>query len=263
MNKDVVAGLGEIGNPIYKLLSKQQNVIGYDKDTKLINQNKYKKFETLETCILHIAIPVNKTFNSNVIQLYKKFFPKCIVIHSTVSPGTTQTIQKKLKVPVIFSATRGVHKRMLKDLKSYTKFFAISKNAPKRNWAISKYKQSMKKSGIKTKMMSKPETLELAKILCDTSYLGWLINYAQLTNMVAIQHGVNYDEMWTFSDEIHKKLGNRPKMYPGFIGGHCVIPNLDLMQNQTLNLIKSLNQHYSKKVRNSKTIHKKYQGIKK
>ena len=95
MNKDVVAGLGEIGNPIYKILSKQQNVIGYDKDTKLINQNKYKKFETLETCILHIAIPVNKKFNSNVIQLYKKFFPKCIVIHSTVSPGTTQTIQKK------------------------------------------------------------------------------------------------------------------------------------------------------------------------
>ena len=71
----------------------------------------------------------------------------------------------------------------------------------------------------------------LAKIICDTSYLGWLINYAQLSNMIAIQYGVDYDEMWNFSDEIHKILGNRPKMYPGFIGGHCVIPNLDLMHN--------------------------------
>ena len=111
-----------------------------------MDQRKFEKYKNLQTSFLHIAIPVNKTFNSNVIQLYKKFLPKCIVIHSTVSPGTTQTIQKKLKVPVIFSATRGVHKRMLKDLKSYTKFFAISKNAPKRNWAISKFRR--KSSGM-------------------------------------------------------------------------------------------------------------------
>ena len=25
-------------------------------------------------------------------------------------------------------------------------------------------------------------------------------------------------------------LKNRPKMFPGFIGGHCVIPNLDLIE---------------------------------
>jgi len=76
--------------------------------------------------------------------------------------------------------------------------------------------------------------------------------------MIAINYNVNYDEMWTFSDEIDKFLGNRPKMYPGFIGGHCVIPNLDLMHNQTLDLIKKINSKYAKKVKNSKTIHKKY-----
>ncbi len=50
----------------------------------------------------------------------------------------------------------------------------------------------------------------------------------------------------------------RPKMYPGYIGGHCVIPNLDLINNQTLNLIKKINSTYTKKVKNSKTIYKKY-----
>ena len=104
----------------------------------------------------------------------------------------------------------------------------------------------MKSCGIKTKKMSKPETLELAKIICDTSYLGWLINYAQLSNMIAIKHGVDYDEMWSFSDEIHKLLGNRPKMYPGYIGGHCVIPNLNLINNETLNLINKMNNDYAK-----------------
>jgi hypothetical protein len=144
------------------------------------------------------------------------------------------------------------------DLKRYTKFFAISNAAPKKQFAIKEFNKIMKKSGIKTKQMTKPETLELGKIICDTSYLGWLINYAQLSNMIAIQHGVDFDEMWTFSDEIQKFLGNRPKMFPGFIGGHCVIPNLDLMHNQTLDLIKKINTKYEKSVKNSKSIHKKY-----
>ena len=195
---------------------------------------------------------MTKNFDSNVIKLYKKFNPECIVIHSTISPGTTLRLQSNMPIPIIYSATRGIHKRMLKDLKRYTKFFAISKTAPKKEWAISQYRQTMKKCGIKTQRMSKPETLELAKILCDTSYLGWLINYAQLTNTIAIQHNVDYDEMWTFSDEIHQILGNRPKLYPGFIGGHCVIPNLKLLHNQTLSLIKKMNTNYAESVTQKK-----------
>ena len=258
MKKDIVAGLGEIGSPILKLLSKKQTVVGYDLDKRLVNETKLKKLQDIQTSFLHIAIPVTTKFDSNILQLYKKFKPECIVIHCTISPGTTERIQKKLNIPLIYSATRGVHKTMLKDIKRYTKFFTISKNAPKKQWAIKTFSRKMKNCGVKTRQMSKPETLELGKILCDTSYLGWLINYAQLTNMIAIQYNVNYDEMWTFADEIHKFLGNRPKMYPGFIGGHCVIPNLDLMHNQTLDLIKKMNTQYSKKVKNSKTIHKKY-----
>ena len=258
MEKDIVAGLGEIGLPILKIISKKENVVGYDLNKKLMNKKKFHKFENVPTSFLHIAIPVTKKFDSNLISLFKKFRPKCMVIHSTIPPGTVENIQKKIDSPVIYSATRGIHKRMLKDIKRYTKFFVISNNAPRKKWAITTYIKKMKNYGIKTKQMSKPETLELAKILCDTSYLGWLINYSQITNVIAKNHGVNYDEMWTFSDEIHKILGNRPKMYPGFIGGHCVIPNLDLINNQTLNLIKKMNNSYSKKISNVKSINKKY-----
>jgi hypothetical protein len=210
---------------------------------------KFEKYKNLETSFLHIAIPVTDKFINNVLKLYKKFHPECIVIHSTIKPGITEKLQRKLSIPVIYSATRGVHKRMIYDLKRYTKFFVISANAPRNKWASSRYVKVMKNCGIKTKKMSSPETLELAKIICDTSYLGWLINYAQLSNIIAIEYDVNYDEMWSFSDEIHKFLGNRPKMFPGFIGGHCVIPNLDLIHNQTLNLIKKLNDSYGKKIK--------------
>ena len=104
----------------------------------------------------------------------------------------------------------------------------------------------MKNCGIKTKKMSKPETLELAKIVCDTSYYGWLINYAQISNMIVKNYNVNYDEMWSFSDEIHKFLGNRPKLFPGFIGGHCVIPNLELLNVNSLSQINKINNIFKK-----------------
>ena len=252
MKKDVVAGLGEIGFPILKLLAKKQITVGYDLDKRLVNESKFKKLQSVQTSFLHITIPVTSKFNSNLLQLYKKFKPECIVIHSTIGPGTTEQIQKKIDVPVIYSATRGIHKRMFKDIKRYTKFFAISKKAPKKQWAIKTYSRKMKNCGVKTKQMSKPETLELAKIICDTSYLGWLVNYAQMSNTIANEYGVDYDEMWSFSDEIHKLLGNRPKMYPGYIGGHCVLPNLNLINDETLNLINKMNNSYAKRLKKTK-----------
>ena len=258
--KDVVAGLGEIGIPILQIISKGVPAVGYDTSPKLMNEKRYKKYEGLETSLLHICIPFTAKFIDNVISLSRKFKPKGIVIHSTISPGTTSKIQSKVSIPVIYSATRGVHRRMLYDLRRYTKFFAIEPDAPHRDWAASTYVTHMKKGGVKTKQMSSPITLELAKIVVDTSYYGWLITYAQLSKMITIKNKVDYDEMWSFSDEIEKFLGNRPKMFPGFIGGHCVIPNLDLIHHQTLDLIRTINSTYAKKVKNAKSIAKKYKS---
>jgi UDP-N-acetyl-D-mannosaminuronate dehydrogenase len=259
LKKDVVAGLGEIGTPILQLVSKAKPAVGYDVNEKLMDIKRFKKFEILDTCFLHICIPYNNNFESNVLSLYEKFKPECIVIHSTISPSTTSKIQSKIPVPIIYSATRGVHRRMLHDMKRYVKFYAVEPDTPNAKWAAAVYSKMLKKCGVKTKQMSTPITLELAKIVVDTSYYGWLITYAQLSNMIAIDNKVDYDEMWSFAEEIHKYLGNRPKMFPGFIGGHCVIPNLDLIKNPTLDMIKEINDIYANKVKNSKEIVKKYE----
>lgn len=252
-----MAGLGEIGNPILKLVSKTSPTVGYDINQSLMNVKKFVKYENISTGFMHVCIPFTANFITNVVSLYEKFKPECIVVHSTISPGTTSSIQKQIPIPVIYSATRGVHKRMLYDLKRYTKFYSIEPDAPRKNWASTNYEKMLRKSGVKTKRMTNPLTLELAKIIVDTSYYGWLIAFAQLSNIIAIKNKVNYDEMWSFTDEIHKFLGNRPKMYPGFIGGHCVIPNLDLIHDQTLDLIKKLNDDYGKKMTKGKITKRK------
>ena len=73
------------------------------------------------------------------MEATKKFHPKGIVIHSTIKPGTTEKLQKKLPIPIIYSATRGVHKRMLNDLKKYIKFYALEKDASRGRWASKTY----------------------------------------------------------------------------------------------------------------------------
>ena len=245
--KDVVVGLGEIGKPMFKLISKSVKTVGYDKNTKL-NPKSNQKYMELPTRFIHICIPFNKFFYSNLKKSTGKFSPKSIVIHSTISPGTTSWLQAKFNIPVIYSATRGVHKRMLRDLRRYTKFFAIQKNAPDAKWASSQFSLLMRKAGVKTKRMSNPLTLELGKIVCDTSYYGWLINYAQISQIIALKNKVDYNEMWSFADEIHKFLGNRPIMFPGNIGGHCVIPNLELINDNSLNQINKINKNFKNRL---------------
>jgi len=114
--KDVVAGMGEIGKPIFNLISQATKVFGYDLNPKLIDKKQNEKLQDLDVRILHVCIPFNKKFIKNVRNLGKKFDPKIIVIHSTVRPGTTRKIQTEFAIPVIYSATRGVHKRMFSDL---------------------------------------------------------------------------------------------------------------------------------------------------
>ena len=186
--KDVVAGLGEIGLPIQKLLSKTITVVGYDKKSKLIDSSRSRKFQNYKTEILHICIPFTKNFIFNVKELEKKFKPEIIAIHSTVEPSTTQRLQKKIALPIIYSPLRGVHKRkhdsfqphkkgMLFDIKRYVKFYSVENNTKADNIAAKKFSRRLKACGLKTKKMSKPITLELAKILCDTSS----VSYTHLT----------------------------------------------------------------------------------
>tara|TARA_B110000014_G_C20125674_1_gene599397 strand:- start:5190 stop:5954 length:765 start_codon:yes stop_codon:yes gene_type:complete len=245
LKKDIVIGFGEIGSPLYKLFSKSFIVEGHDLNPKLIPK-KLKKNSSLQIRFIHICIPFSKNFTSQIKKFVKEFDPQGIIIHSTIRPSTTSTIQKQIKVPVLYSATRGVHKRMLRDMKKYTKFFAIENTAPNKKWACNEFQKLLKISGIDGKQMSSPITLELAKIVCDTSYYGWLINYAQMSAMIAKKENVDYDEMWSFAEEIHKYLGNRPKLFPGFIGGHCVIPNLELLNDKSLNQIDEINNLFEK-----------------
>ena len=240
---DVILGMGEVGQTLFDLLvDRKFDCVGIDlDDSKCKKYSENQVIKNLE--YLHVCLPGELTgFTDIVLDWIDKIKNiQVVIIHSTVKPGTTKIIQEKLSIPILFSPVRGVHKRFLNDIKKYTKFISFDGIE-----IDPKIKTDLENRFKKIDWMSTTKTAELAKILVDTTYYGWLINYAQITKMICEKENVDFDEMWKFADEIHENLGNRPKMFPGIIGGHCVIPNLDLVEYENLDIIKKINEMYEK-----------------
>ena len=238
---DIILGMGEVGSTLFDLLSERGfNCVGIDKDTsKCKNYSENISIENPE--YLHVCLPgeLNKFEEITTDWIKKIKNLQVVIIHSTVRPGTTKNLQNKFDLTILFSPVRGVHRRFLDDIKKYTKFVSSDKKE-----INPKIKLDLEKRFQKIQWMSSTKTAELAKILVDTTYYGWLINYAQITKMICDKEKIDFDEMWKFADEIHENLGNRPKMYPGIIGGHCVIPNLNLAEYDNLEIIKKINERY-------------------
>lgn len=236
---DIILGMGEVGSTQFELLTERGfDCMGIDSDkSKSKNTDAQASPE-----FLHVCLPGELDDFVSVSLEYIKKYPalKAAIIHSTISPGTTKKIQGESSIPVLYSPVRGVHKRFLDDVKRYTKFFSADTDIS------DDIKDKIKDRFRKVKWMSDTKTAELAKILVDTTYYGWLINYAQITKMICDREGVDFDEMWEFSDEIHEFLGNRPKMFPGIIGGHCVLPNLNLVEYDQVQTVRKINDLFKK-----------------
>jgi hypothetical protein len=240
---DIILGMGEVGETLFDLLvDRKFDCVGIDLDNTKCK--KYSENEIIRNPeYLHVCLPGELTGFTDIVLdwIHKINNVQVVIIHSTVKPGTTKIIQEKSSIPILFSPVRGVHKRFLNDIKKYTKFISFDGIE-----IDSKIKIDLENRFEKVDWMSTTKTAELAKILVDTTYYGWLINYAQITKMICEKENVDFDEMWKFADEIHENLGNRPKMFPGIIGGHCVIPNLDLIEYENLDIIKKINEMYEK-----------------
>ena len=240
---DIILGMGEVGETLFDLLvDRKFDCVGIDLDnSKCKNYSENQVIQNPQ--YLHVCLPGElEKFTNIVIEWVDKIKNvQVVVIHSTVKPGTTKSIQEKLSIPILFSPVRGVHRRFLDDIKKYTKFISFDDAN-----IDSKIKKDLENRFEKIDWMSTTKTAELAKILVDTTYYGWLINYAQITKMICEKENIDFEEMWKFADEIHENLGNRPKMFPGIIGGHCVIPNLNLVEYENLDMIKTINEMYEK-----------------
>jgi hypothetical protein len=87
--------------------------------------------------------------------------------------------------------------------------------------------EHLESAGLKTKILSAPEATEVAK-LTETTYFGLMIAWAQEVERYCDQAGQSYEEIASFYDEI--AFFPKTKYFPGVIGGHCVMPNIEILR---------------------------------
>lgn len=214
----LIIGLGEVGGPLLSTFKRSHpDTIGIDIEPALVDT---------QIGIMHVCFPFvgRELFHDAVASYACKYAPEVIVVNSTVVPGTTRAIENACGIPSVYSPVRGKHTKMLDELRTYVKFVAGTDAK-----ATERVLEHFRSAGMCSEAMSSPEALELAKLL-ETTYFGLLIAWAQEMNRFAQNVNADYEEIGQFFREISYLPG--VLFQPGHIGGHCVIPNIGLLQQQ-------------------------------
>jgi UDP-N-acetyl-D-mannosaminuronate dehydrogenase len=219
----VCVGTGEIGKPLYELLNGVYNTlpvdpVHYSDNTEIEAQCEF----------LHICFPGElKNFNELVVKYAKKYNASYVLIHSTVVPGTTRKINELLGRSVaVFAPVHGKHQnnQMKKDMLRYPKYLGFMDMSPNQ---VDYVKDHLGNAGFSDiRITYKPENAEWAKILSTTQF-GLIVAWAQEIERICDEFGLDYSYV---TDFFPIQEDSRGAIYPGFIGGHCVMPNIKLIK---------------------------------
>jgi UDP-N-acetyl-D-mannosaminuronate dehydrogenase len=218
MNRSVVVvGLGEVGGPLLELVRRAgATALGIDvAPVRLPDRGSVD--------VMHVCFPFEPDeFVVEAGRYIELLEPRLTIVNSTVAVGTTRAIHGRTAAPIAYSPVRGKHARMLEELGSYVKY--VGGIDAEVGAEAARHFESL---GVRTRQVSSPEATELAK-LTETTYFGLLIAWAQEVERYCEVAHVEYDEIVSFYEEI--PFFPPVTYFPGVIGGHCVMPNIDILR---------------------------------
>ena len=217
--KSLIIGKGQIGNALHYIFSGHHECYIRDVNPE---RNDPAKVE-----VLHIAFPYSENFVDNVSQYIQYYRPLLTIIHSSVAIGTTD----KIGQGCIHSPERGRHPNLAYEMKQFPKFIA-SGDAN----ALAFAKGYFDKCGWKTVQVNDPDITEALKLISNV-HLGLEIAWRQeVSRMIPSDYSDIYDQ-WEDSYNLgHEYMGHRhlirPRMKEDPIGGHCILPCLDILKER-------------------------------
>lgn len=250
IGKVMVIGLGEIGKPLCDVLARHYETVAVDIEPLSEPPG--------DIDIMHVCYPFAiDDFIGETSKYIEQYHPRLTVINSTVSVGTTRHIAERTGSSLVNSPVRGKHVNMTADLLRYDKFVGGVDTA-----SAQKAARHFESAGMKTRVLSSPEATELAK-LTETTYFGLIIAWAQEVERYCDRLGVDYDEIVSIYEEI--PFFPPVKYFPGVIGGHCVMSNIEILSrmNHTdiLKAIESSNKQKVKREIGSRNTSKKVASV--
>jgi UDP-N-acetyl-D-mannosaminuronate dehydrogenase len=231
--KVLVVGLGEVGRPLFEVLKECEKfeVYGFDVNAeKMQSARQSEDVLPYAVDVMHVCIPCadKEDFVNSVVGYVERFKPELVIINSTVAPGTTAEIHRRINGAcfVAHSPVRGVHKSldyMKWELKRWTKYVGGVNEE-----SAEKAKKHFEKLGLKTKVLKSCLETELAKLF-ETTYRAWMIVCFQEMHRISRRFGADFDDVVDFIEDTHRVRLDRPVLFPGVIGGHCLIQNTELL----------------------------------
>lgn len=231
MAHDVIIGYGEIGKAVQKAISPDANI--YD-----INR---RNFRIGPVFVMHICFPYSDGFVKQVIDYMTQYEPEYVAIWSTVPIGTCE----KINTRVIHTPVEGKHPELAKSIKLMTRWIGYNDRESK-----TFFETYFGVLDIKTKFVPHTSYTEALKLLSTTEY-GINLAYADYKKRIAddinmpLKHlkewNQDYNDLYRELDmpQYQKFILDPPK---GQIGGHCIIPNVKLLDKQypdeLLNILK-------------------------
>lgn len=249
----LVVGLGEVGRPLFELLRESEKfaVYGWDVDKKKM-QDVQQGDLPKEVDVLHICYPCRdqETFVKATVNNVRQFRPELTIINSTVPPGTTEKVYTISGGCMVHSPVRGMHKSR-EGMKRYL-LFLIKYIGGVDEESVRLARRHFEDLGLKIKVLNSPLETELAKLF-ETTYRAWMIACFQEMHRISRHFRADFDDVVDFLEDDHRIRFDRPIHFPGVIGGHCLIPNIELLlksyDSMFLRLILESNQERKEEIR--------------
>jgi len=264
--KVLIVGLGEVGHSLFELFkeSGKFDVYGLDLDKEKMQKVGCSRELPKTVNVMHICYPCTQQekFVQITSEYINKIKPKLTIIESTVPPSTTQKISEKSKSPIVHSPIRGMHKTletMKKDILFWSKY--IGGTTKESGDAARKH---FEKLGLKIKVLKSPVETELAKLF-ETTYMAWMIVCHQEMHRISRHFKADFNEVVDMLEDIHRFRLNKPLHFPDVIGGHCLIPNTELLMgvydSELLRLILKSNEKRTEEIKD-KTVQEEVEKVK-
>jgi UDP-N-acetyl-D-mannosaminuronate dehydrogenase len=265
--KVLIIGLGEVGRALFELLeeSGKFDVYGLDIDGARMRKVAGDRGTPRTVDVMHVCYGCTQqeSFVHTSLDYIKKLKPKLTIIDSTVPPGTTQKIYESSKCLVVCSPIRGMHesiKSMKRDIRFWTKYVGGTTGE-----AAEAAKKHFEKLGLKVKVLKGPVEAELAKLF-ETTYRAWMIVCFQEMHRISRHYGADFEQVVDMLEDIHRLRLNKPLHYPGVIGGHCLIPNAELLlsvyDSEFLRLILESNEKRKREIKDQ-TVSEEVEKVRK
>jgi UDP-N-acetyl-D-mannosaminuronic acid dehydrogenase len=188
--------------------------------------------ESTDTVILVIGTPIDEFMNPSV-RIFDKVLDELmphlknstmVVLRSTVFPGTTETVERRLRAAgiqadVVFCPERIAEGHALEELRTLPQLVGVSSDR-----AFEKASALFERLGVST-VRTTPLEAELAKLLTNTwRYMKFAI--ANQFFQIAHRSGVDYNNVLDAIRHDYPRAADLPG--PGFAAGPCLLK--DTMQ---------------------------------